>query len=88
MKTKPNAKPPTTTCQRKVKLNIGLVSEPIMLNKELANRVPRRTPKTILHEATLVHNNKRSPNRINSVEVPPEEPGMLPTKASIQESLD
>ena len=72
-------------CQIKVRLNMGLVSDPIALNNREVIKVPKRTPKTILQEATLVHKSISSPRKINKAEVSPADPGMLPIKASSQE---
>ena len=70
-------------CHRKVKLNIGFVSEPTPLNNKEAAKVPISTPNTILQEATRVHRSKSKPTMINKVEVSPIDPGIFPIKASI-----
>ena len=48
-------------------------------------RVPARTPRMILHEATLVYKSISNPMPIKRVEVSPIDPGILPIKASSHE---
>lgn len=84
MNTKPKAKPPSTKCHWKVIENIGLVSEPIVLNKVAHKNAPIRTPAITLHDAMPVTKIIKAPTAIINVEPSPIQPGMFPKNASIQ----
>ena len=85
IKNNPKAKPPNTKCQYHGTANIGLVAEPIQLNKELMASIPKNTAKTVRQEEMPESNNKTPPSIIAKVLVSPIEPGTKPTKAFIHE---
>src|SRR5690554_5634785 len=80
----PKAKPPKTKCHQNGIANIGLVSEPMLLNSKLVAIIPTITPAIIRHEAIRVHNNKAAPIKIAKVDTSPILPCRLPKKASAQ----
>src|SRR5690606_8298876 len=84
MKIMPKAKPPVTMCQYQGVENIGLVSEPMTLNRLLRAIMPIITPATMRHEAILVMSNTAPPIKMAKVLVSPMEPCMVPINASIQ----
>src|SRR5210317_1266090 len=84
MKTRPNAKPPSTRCQCGPSPNIGLVLLPIKLNiKEMATTLT--SPDDIIrHDPIPDRIRTAAPNRQARVEVSPIDPGIRPKKASNQ----
>ena len=84
MKIIPNAKPPNTKCQCQGIENIGLVSEPMILNKVAVAAIPIITPAIMRQEAMRVNKISAPPINNASVETSPIEPGRLPINASIQ----
>src|SRR5690606_22662406 len=84
MKIMPKAKPPVTMCQYQGMENIGLVSEPMQLNRVLSATMQIITPTTMRHEEIKVSSSTAPPMKMARVLVSPIEPCMVPMKASIQ----
>src|SRR5690606_29954304 len=76
MKIMPKAKPPVTMCQYQGMENIGLVSEPMKLNRVLSATMPIITPATMRQEAILVSSSTAPPMKMARVLVSPIEPCM------------
>src|SRR5690554_7741570 len=71
MKIMPKAKPPVTMCQYQGMENIGLVSEPMKLNRVLSATMPIIMSATMRQEAILVSSSTAPPMKMARVLVSP-----------------
>src|SRR5699024_11334434 len=73
----PKANPPNTKCQYQGIENIGLVSEPIRLNRQEVTIIPIITPAMIRQEAIRAKTITAAPMINARVETSPIEPGKI-----------